>query len=465
MLFISNDSGASWTLLLHESKELLIPSPYLILDLFYLSAPVYSKDDNYYYAIAKTQDDPVGSAILCRSKNLSGPFEQGPILARGMRHVDMHIVHRMERDRERTIFFVFYTLIGDLPEKVMLGNIDVSVGFKDWMKWKMLPGPIILKPQYWYEHGGAPPVASKPGAATEILYEIRDPHFLPDDAQELDDGALIGDILSGLLFYTVQGENRIAMAKLSIDWSRYFEKSIFFYRDHSHIRSDVLPSTSLEVVMNQGNYNNTLLITGVGRSGTTSLCTLFQSMGIFLSHDNDVDCGPYPGPDGAVSWYDAFKDKDKKRMYSNVVHLVRDPIKVIDSRAHKCLLSSHRSFLISTVGVYEETKDLKGKDVITLKDCLKFSLKHWVRRNSFVENFAIWRSQIEGIFNDPLRVWQLCMAGGFGSRCPRLDSIQEILKMMPQNLNSNYVNTTFSKFQTKKIQVSFTTSPNLAGFH
>ncbi len=57
-------------------------------------------------------------------------------------------------------------------------------------------------------------------------------------------------------------------------------------------------------------------------------------MGINISHDNSQDCGPYPGSEGAVSWYDAF-DMGKNRSYDVVIQIVYDPIKVIYSRVAK----------------------------------------------------------------------------------------------------------------------------------
>ena len=148
--------------------------------------------------------------------------------------------------------------------------------------------------------------------------------------------------LSGLLFYSVQGEQGIAMARLSVNLDS-LHSTIIAYRNKTNISPHVLKSTSLEVLVpvlklnSTANINGnvttphakiaTILITGVGRSGTTSLCTMFQSLHIQLSHDNHIDCGPYPGGDGAVSWYDAFKVSDRR--YTNVLHMVRDPLKTI----------------------------------------------------------------------------------------------------------------------------------------
>lgn len=433
LLFTSHD-GLSWDF---DQAKLRRP-PYLLWDLFYLSAPRYSPRDDFYYAIAKTQEDSIGSAVLCRSKSLHGPFEQGPILMKGGRHMDMYI-HPGSSD-----MYVFFTLIGDAPERILLGMIDrspASGGSHNWLDWKFLPGPIIIQPEYEFEHGNAPLKPSKPGPGLTVLNEIRDPHFLPHNDTDLKK-------LSGFLFYTVQGEQKLAMSTLQINITALHAPPIS-YRSHSMIRNDVLPSTSLvDADVSQARDNKKVLITGVGRSGTTSLCSLFQLLYLNVSHDNDIDCGPYPGPDGAVSWYDAFKSS---RKYSHILHLVRNPLKTINSRALRC--SNMEKFLRRVVNGYEDVSDLMSHNT-SLDSCLKFALKHWVRRNSFVENYASWREQMEHL-QEPLTVWNLCMAGHFGPRCKSLTEIGAKIKKVPTDLNSSYSNTTLSLFQ-KQTQIKKT---------
>ena len=415
MLFVSRD-GISWDLQNDEGPAQKLP--YLLQHSFYLTVPVYSKRDGYYYAMAKTQENSVGSACLYRSKSLMGPFEEGPILARGMRHVDLYL-----SSPDSTMIYVFFTLIGDMPERIILGSIDVSSGSDNWMNWNLLPGPSLLQPEYWYEHGNVTAKSSSAGSARAQVRELRDPRFLPDTRIHADTNEKKKrNILSGLLFYSVQGEQGIAMARLSVNLDS-LHSTIIAYRNKTNIRPHVLKSTSLEVPVPvlklnstaniNGNVttphakNTTVLITGVGRSGTTSLCTMFQSLHMQVSHDNDIDCEPCPGDDGAVSWYDAFKISDRR--YTNVLHIVRDPLKTIASRALRC----PNIFLKKITAFYEDTTDLQGSEII----CYKFALKHWVRRNSFVERHASWREQVEHLNSGPLPTWNLCMAGHFGSRC------------------------------------------------
>lgn len=103
-----------------------------------------------------------------------------------------------------------------------------------------------------------------------------------------------------------------------------------------------------------------LLVTGIGRSGTTFVQQLLAKVGLRVSHDdrNSATC-PCPGQDGVVSWAHAFHHgpvtvRGGRRAHDTttscprprwsyplnghrfrvVVHLVRDPLKTIASRAN-----------------------------------------------------------------------------------------------------------------------------------
>jgi hypothetical protein len=171
-------------------------------DLFYVSVPVFH--DGHYFSIAKRG----GTTVLCRGASLLGPWEQGQVLDEGSRHVrhgDVHI--------RGNHLYVFFTVIGDSPERILLGDIDTSHAL-DWKDWKLHLGPILLEPEYLHEHGGAGLKISEAGPAAGILRELRDPHFLPDKESPTN-------YLAGLLFYTAQGEQGIAVARISLCTSKY----------------------------------------------------------------------------------------------------------------------------------------------------------------------------------------------------------------------------------------------------
>jgi len=171
-------------------------------DLFYMSVPVFY--DGHYFSIAKRG----GSTVLCRGASLLGPWEQGQVLNEGTRHVrhgDIHI--------RGNHLYVFFTVIGDSPERIVLGDIYMSQAL-DWKDWKLHLGPILFEPEYYHEHGSAELKMSEMGPAKGILRQLRDPHFLSDKESPKD-------YLNGLLFYTAQGEQGTAIARLSLCTSKY----------------------------------------------------------------------------------------------------------------------------------------------------------------------------------------------------------------------------------------------------
>lgn len=394
-------------------------------NLFYFTTPVYLR--GYFYVLSRMNNER--GIILCRSASLEGPFEEGPVVAQGLRHLDLHLIDE--------VIYVFFSMIGDCPERIVLATIDTSSS-SDWNDWSLLPGPKILMPKHSYEHGDEALQRTHEGPAHH-RHEVRDPRFLPLPDEGNNKNA---KILSGLLFYVVQGERGISVARVDIDLEKYSNITAY-HRDVVNIRPEVLRASSIAHDKDGRHPATKLLITGVGRTGTTSVCTLFQKLGIDLSHDNEFDCGSsYPGVDGAVSWYDAFYDKDAGRSYKNVIHLVREPLKTMNSRISKCLLLqkwNHIGFLTNKTDKYEDY----SRD----ESCVSFAVKHWVKRNAFVEQYASWRVQTETFFADPLAVWEVCMAARFGSRCPDLERISSQLKTVPSSLNSMFPGAVLSNKQ------------------
>jgi hypothetical protein len=266
-------------------------------DIFYLTAPV-KWSDGWFYAIGKTQEDSVGSTILCRSRSLAGPFERGPLLARGMRHGDMHLAGNK--------ILIFYTLIEDAPERILLATLETRDS-SDWESWKLLPGPIILTPTLAFEHGNVN--VTKPresgSAGCTAHAQSRDPSFLRDKMTGDDNHHR----LTGTLFYSVQGDGAFAASRLDIDLDALAPATR--YRDKRLIPDEILQASSLASSNrkrnlfpsngsngNDGTSNNDdvvessgALFTGSGRTGTGFLCKMFQAVGLNISHDNDIDCG------------------------------------------------------------------------------------------------------------------------------------------------------------------------------
>ena len=426
-LVLHSHDGVSWDI--KDAHNVLLE------ELFYLTSPVNYKGE--YYALAKTQESPEGSVMLLQSQSLEGPFVKGPILARGVRHCDVHIVG--------SVIYVFFTMIGDAPERILLATIDLAQGSPTSLHF--LPGPTVLTPTYSHEHGNSTIAPSKmgPGSCTP-LSELRDPHFLPDE--NMSNG-----ILSGSLFYTVQGERAFALARVSIDLEAYADA--VKYRNQSNIHPQVLQASSLERGEKHRFPKGETLITGTGRSGTTYLCTFYNALGLSISHDNDEDCGRYPGKDGAVSWYDGF---DHKKRYNNILHVVRMPLDTIQSRALKMISrdDTYVDFMREVTRQWESdaflVQALKCEHSSPERSKLlyRFSLQHWVNQNAFVEKQASWRERIEDLSIDPLAAWRLCAAGRFGNRCPNLKIMRDHLELSSKTLNSLYTDGKQSKSQQKE---------------
>jgi hypothetical protein len=119
------------------------------------------------------------------------PFRDGPYAGR-VRHVAL-----VRRDRT---LFVFFSGIGDAPERILLSTIDLA---GDWQTWKASPPVEVLRPDTAYECPDLPNLPSAPG-------EIDGP------AQQMRDPAVFEESGKVFLFYTVCGEQGIAAAEVTL---------------------------------------------------------------------------------------------------------------------------------------------------------------------------------------------------------------------------------------------------------
>lgn len=119
------------------------------------------------------------------------PFRDGPYANR-VRHVAL--VLRGDRLR------VFFTAIGDAPERVLMSTIELT---GDWMTWQATPPVDVLRPQTAYECANLPPAASEAGDVDVPVRQVRDP-FVFDEGGRM------------VLFYATCGEQGIAGAILAL---------------------------------------------------------------------------------------------------------------------------------------------------------------------------------------------------------------------------------------------------------
>jgi hypothetical protein len=142
-----------------------------------------------FYAMAR-------AGLLLRSSDPLGSFERGPNPFDGgpydgrIRHVGL----LQQGDR----LDVFFTLIGDAPERVMHATIALS---GDWTAWKASDAAEVLRPSASYECANLPDAPSDAGDIKGPARQIRDPFAFEDAGRTY-------------LFYAYCGEQGIAAAEL-----------------------------------------------------------------------------------------------------------------------------------------------------------------------------------------------------------------------------------------------------------
>ena len=167
---------------------------------FEYGGTMYALDNRADVYIAPDQNDPwtppegfdFSSTLWTRSPN--DPFEND-LVGTGLlvRHTAVHLVGNTMQ--------VFYSRIGDTPERILMSTIDLSAG--DCNLWdSTYPPEEILQAELVWEGGDIPPRASSGGSAPENVNQLRDPHVFGDI-----DGRLY-------LSYCGRGEDAIGIARL-----------------------------------------------------------------------------------------------------------------------------------------------------------------------------------------------------------------------------------------------------------
>lgn len=174
-----SDDGISF-----KSKPERLGSPYF---------RVFNWNDCYYALaqdISSTEETERG-VIVYRSSDGLTKFEQGPtILKQGVRHTGLRV-----RENKLEIYF---TRIGDAPERILRSDIELSV---DWNNWSPSEPVSVLRPESNYEGANLPTSPSTPGTTAGRVNGLRDPFIFSDN-----NGGTY-------LFYAIGGERGIALAK------------------------------------------------------------------------------------------------------------------------------------------------------------------------------------------------------------------------------------------------------------
>lgn len=132
--------------------------------------------------------------LLYRSSDGFSKFDEGPTLFNpNMRHAAL-----LKRGSE---LLVFWTQVGDVPERILLSRIDLT---GDWTDWKDSAPIEVLRPERSWEGSDTPPTPSVRSTAYGMVHQLRDPAIFEEDGRVF-------------LLYAVAGESGIAIAELFLD--------------------------------------------------------------------------------------------------------------------------------------------------------------------------------------------------------------------------------------------------------
>jgi hypothetical protein len=144
----------------------------------------------YFYGVSRLGQLSRATEPLASFQMGPNPFRDSPYSNR-VRHVALVL-----RGNQ---LHVFFTAIGDAPERVQKSTIDLT---QDWAAWRAPPPTEVLQPEADYECANLPNVPSEPGDVEIPVRQLRDP-FIFEDRNQL------------LLFYSTCGEQGIAAAEVT----------------------------------------------------------------------------------------------------------------------------------------------------------------------------------------------------------------------------------------------------------
>ena len=96
---------------------------------------------------------------------------------------------------------MFWTQVGDIPERILLSTINLSVG---WPAWKESEDIEVLRPERQWEGADAPLEPSVRSTAYGHVNQLRDPAVFVEDDHVY-------------LLYSVAGESGIAIAEVELE--------------------------------------------------------------------------------------------------------------------------------------------------------------------------------------------------------------------------------------------------------
>ena len=151
--------------------------------------------DGWWYAMAK-------GGLLYRSRSGLTSFEEGPnpfpsSELRGKREIKNHGVRHVALLREGSRLWIYYTNMGDAPERIFRCHLELT---GDWRTWKTSEPEEVLRPETEWEGARRPVKESANGAAKGAQNALRDPAIFVENGRVY-------------LLYSVAGESGIAIAE------------------------------------------------------------------------------------------------------------------------------------------------------------------------------------------------------------------------------------------------------------
>lgn len=137
--------------------------------------------------------------VLLRAPDALASFEVGPNAFRDTAYGSTRVRHVALLPRGDRLF-VFFTAIGDAPERLLMSTIDMTA---PWTGWRVGALVDVLQPERDYECAGLPIAKSAVGDIFEPARQIRDPHVLEDEGKTY-------------LFYVTCGEQGVAGAEITL---------------------------------------------------------------------------------------------------------------------------------------------------------------------------------------------------------------------------------------------------------
>jgi hypothetical protein len=154
-----------------------------------------------YLRIFRSHDTFYGLARLgrlARSRDPLAEFELGPNPFRDTPYRD-RVRHVALLPRDNTLY-VFFSAIGDPPERILMSTIDLR---GSWDAWRASPAVEVLQPETDYECVSMPVGPSEVGDIEGRARQLRDPAVFEDQRKIW-------------LFYSICGEQGIAAAELRL---------------------------------------------------------------------------------------------------------------------------------------------------------------------------------------------------------------------------------------------------------